>query len=693
MKNRWSDSEAAAFIARHAPRWGEALALRTYTSRLLGSEKGLVLHGGGNTSVKGVSRTLLNEEIPAIYIKASGWSLETIEPEGHTGLDLSALRPLIRLEHLDDAAMVNVLRARRFDSEAPTPSIEALLHVFLPHAFIDHTHADAILTLTNQPDGVRLIREALGDRVAILPYVHPGFALARAAADLQAASPGCVGMVLMHHGLITWGETARQAYDTTISLVNRAEEFIAKQARAPKLLRRVTALAVARERYLEAAPVLRGSLAIATDEADHPFQRFILMPVITRETLNLVDSEQGAELAITPPLTSDHLIRTKHLPLWIDDIDSIPTAIAGYQARYRERFERWAHPERRPVPFDPNPRILFMPGIGGICVGRTGAEAEMVRDILLQTLTVKNQIAAMGGSYRGLEDPDLFAMEYFPPQIKKLQSIREAPLSRQVALVTGAAGAIGSGICRELLAQGCHVAAADLPGESLNSLAAELSSLHPGQLLPVAMDVSSPEAVSAGFAAVVERWGGVDLLIPNAGLAHVASLEELKLATFQKLQKVNVEGTLLILAEAARLFRRQATGGDVVLISTKNVFAPGARFGAYSATKAAAHQLARIASLELAEIGVRVNMVAPDGVFADGARASGLWAEVGPDRMKARGLDADGLQEYYRNRNLLKARITAQHVARAVMFFATRQTPTTGATLPVDGGLPDATPR
>ncbi|NGZ06841.1 MAG: bifunctional aldolase/short-chain dehydrogenase [Magnetococcales bacterium] len=693
MKSRWSDAEAEEFVQRYGSRWGERLALRTYTSRLLGAEKGLVLHGGGNTSVKDQGRDLLGRELPVIFIKATGWDLATIEPEGHCGLELEPLRPLSTLDALDEATMVNAVCIRRLHADSPAPSIEALLHVFLPHTFIDHTHADAILALTNQPDGATLVRAALGERVIILPYVHPGFALARAVAVAHAAHPEANGMVLMHHGLITWGESARQAYETTIDLVNRAESYIATHSRAPKALRRVTTIASARERYLDAAPVIRGRLAIPTGDADHPYQRFILLPAITRETLNLVDSEQGRTLAITPPLTTDHLIRTKHLPLWIDDHDAIPTAIAGYQSAYRERFDRLADLEGRPTPFDPSPRVIFMPGIGAICAGRTAAEAEITRDILLQSLTVKNQIAAMNSSYLGLDDPELFAMEYFPSQVRKLRPISAHALARQVALVTGAAGAIGAGICRELLAQGCHVAAADLPGAGLDSLAEEFNRHHPGQLLPVAMDVTQPESVTAGFALVVERWGGVDILIPNAGLAHVAGLDTLKLAAFQKIHKVNVEGTLLVLAESARLFKRQGTGGDVVLISTKNVFAPGARFGAYSATKAAAHQLARIASLELAEFGVRVNMVAPDGVFADGARPSGLWAEVGPDRMQARGLDADGLQEYYRNRNLLKARITAQHVANAVLFFVTRQTPTTGATLPVDGGLPDATPR
>ena len=246
---------------------------------------------------------------------------------------------------------------------------------------------------------------------------------------------------------------------------------------------------------------------------------------------------------------------------------------------------------------------------------------------------------------------------------------------------------------KHCLQNGCHVAVTDLAGENLDKTAAELEARYPNQVFSTAMDVSDSKSIEDGFRKVIRKWGGIDLIIINAGVAMVSSLSEMDLDAFRRLEKVNVEGTMLLLREAARLFQLQGTGGDVILISTKNVFAPGAKFGAYSATKAASHQLARIASLELAELGVRVNMVAPDAVFSHGQTKSGLWAEVGPDRMKARGLDETGLEEYYRNRNLLKSKVTAEHVARAVLFFATRQTPTTGATLPVDGGLPDATPR
>ena len=278
-------------------------------------------------------------------------------------------------------------------------------------------------------------------------------------------------------------------------------------------------------------------------------------------------------------------------------------------------------------------------------------------------------------------------------QVERPERSAALPLAGKIAVVTGAAGAIGAGICRGLLAHGACVAATDLNRQALDDLIAELQPDAPGRIVGVVMDVTDESSVAAGFDQIACVWGGVDLVVVNAGVALVTSLVEMQLDSFRKLEKVNVEGTLLTLAEAGRRLCRQGTGGDIVLVSTKNVFSPGAQFGAYSATKAAAHQLARIASLEFAPMGIRVNMVAPDAVFAEGSRKSGLWAEVGPSRMRARGLDEKGLEEYYRGRNLLKARVTAQHVANAVLFFATRQTPTTGATIPIDGGLPDATPR
>jgi NAD(P)-dependent dehydrogenase (short-subunit alcohol dehydrogenase family) len=443
-------------------------------------------------------------------------------------------------------------------------------------------------------------------------------------------------------------------------------------------------------------------LAEPSGDADRPYRRVILQSLIDRETLNFVDSDRGKQIALSPPLTSDHLIRTKALPLWLESPayddpaklrHQLATALEEYTAAYKTYVERnSAHLPEGLTTFDPLPRALLLPGLGAICSGKNVQEAKIARDITAHTLAVRAQIAAMG-TYEGLSESHLFEMEYHTLQHAKLGKRDDLPLAREVAVITGAAGAIGSAIAQGLLENGCHVAVTDLAGQGLESLVGDLKGTYGDRVLGVAVDVTQAASVAQGFEAIIKTWGGVDLVIVNAGIALVSSLEEMKLEAFQKLERVNTEGTLLTLSEAGRHFKYQGTGGDIVTVSTKNVFAPGAKFGAYSATKAAAHQLSRIASLEMAEIGVRVNMVSPDAVFSHGTRRSGLWAEVGPDRMRARGLDEKGLEEYYQKRNLLKARVRAEHVARAVLFFATRQTPTTGATIPVDGGLPDSTPR
>lgn len=332
---------------------------------------------------------------------------------------------------------------------------------------------------------------------------------------------------------------------------------------------------------------------------------------------------------------------------------------------------------------DPHLRPLLRPAAAAAPVelpAPEGADDEALRNAMRAALAAMPSPASVALAGRSL-------------RVERPARTDAAPLADKVALVTGAAGAIGAGVSRGLLAKGARVVACDLNGPALNDLLAELGAEYPERVSAIAMDVTSEDSVADGFAAAAAAWGGLDIVVVNAGIAMVAGLMEMELEAFRRLEKVNVEGALLTLAEAGRWMRRQGVGGDVVVISTKNVFAPGAQFGAYSATKAGCHQLARIASIEYAPFDIRVNMVAPDAVFSDGARRSGLWAAVGPSRMKARGLDEKGLEEYYRSRNLLKARVTADHVANAVLFFATRQTPTTGATLPVDGGLPDAAPR
>ncbi|MBF0541134.1 MAG: bifunctional aldolase/short-chain dehydrogenase [Nitrospirae bacterium] len=698
MKNRWTQNVVDSLLEIFEGQFNHDLALRTYSTQLLGLEKTLVMHGGGNTSVKTTYTNILGETIPALYIKASGKDMAKFDPSGLTGLDLNHLIKLRSLEDLTDLEMINEFKTHMFDHLSDNPSLETLVHANINAKFIDHTHPDSILVLASASNAKELIKEALGDDVIILDYFTPGFKLAKACADAFDASPKSKAMILMHHGLITWGETAKESYDLTINLVTKAEKFINKKISAkPKT--NSTSLGI--ERYKMIAPILRGILTGRSKDV-HSFKRFILMPMLDDNTLEFVDSKSGKELAQTPPITTDYLIRTKAFPLWIvnpnyDDMTELRKqlldAIKGYKAEYEKYYKR--HKKMisdKLIKFDPMPRVIMMPGLGVICAGRDIYDAEIARDITEQTINVKTVISEIS-AFSGLSEDALFNMEYRSYQHSKLGSEIELPLLRQVAIVTGCAGAIGSGISRALLNNGCHVALTDLAGDNLNSLYKELSVEFGKKVIAVPMDVTDIDSVSSAFGKIIENFGGIDILIVNAGIAMVSSIEEMSIDKFRKLERVNVEGTLIVLAEAARHFRVQQTGGDIVLISTKNVFAPGAGFGAYSATKSASHQLARIASLEFAGMDVRVNMVAPDAVFSDKGRKSGLWAEVGPDRMKARGLNEAQLQEYYRDRNLLKLSVTADHVANAVLFFLKRLTPTTGATIPVDGGLPDATPR
>jgi len=387
------------------------------------------------------------------------------------------------------------------------------------------------------------------------------------------------------------------------------------------------------KRLAQIAPIVRGLLAEPTGEQDIPFNPVILRSLITKEAIDFAGSGENAESDSYPP----PLAKGSKPPLFLDTTDTEGPA-EELRPHIQEAISNYL------ANHDSKPAIICLRGLGILYIDRRKRNCD-------------------------------------------------SPLSNKVALVTGAAGAIGYGICCTLLENGCHLVATDLPGEKLDTFTADLKQIAGDRVMGVAIDVTDKESIIKGFEDVILAWGGIDILVVNAGIPLVAHLKDIDLEAFRKLEKVNVEGTLLTLSQIAHHFILQDTGGDIVIVSTKNVPSPGAGFGAYSATKAACHQLGRIASIELAQYGVRVNMVAPDGVFAEGSYKSGLWAEVGPDRMKARGLDEAGLQEFYQNRNLLKAKITGRHVGNAVLFFVTRQTPTTGVTIPVDGGLPDATPR
>lgn len=706
MKSLWSDSEARAAIERW-PDAGEDVALRVYTSRLIGAEADLVLHGGGNTSVKTAFIDPLGVSIPAIHVKGSGWDLATIEPAGLPGMDLEALRRLRALDVLSDEAMVNQQRIRLFDAGAPTPSVETLLHAFLPAKFIDHSHADAILALTNRPDGEKIIADLFGPSCPLVPYVMPGFALAKFAAAVaeEATNSGKApeGLVLLKHGLFTWGETAQESYERHVEWVDRAERWLQTARRRSVRIEIPVDPAAAEAAAALVAPILRGKLAEATADTDRPFRRFVLDRRASAEILEVVNAEELAEIADSNPLTPDHTIRTKPRPLVIAPpaeqtaaawTAAISAAVERFGFQYRAYVAAGIAARGPKKPLDAVPRVVLIPGVGLFAVGASRKEARIAGDIAEHTLRTKRLSWETGAVYEALPDVDLFDLEYWSLEQAKLGKGAEKPLARQVAAITGAAGAIGRAIATKLLEAGAHVALLDLDLVAAEALRDHLAAkFGDAAVEAIACDVTDEASTVLAFDEVCRRFGGIDLAVPNAGIARSAPLADLTSEELRRVMEVNTTGVFLTIREAAARMRLQGTGGNIVLISSKNVMAPGAEFGAYSASKAAAAQLAKVAALELAKEGIRVNAIAPDAIFATGETPSGLWTAVGPDRAKARGMAPEDLPDFYRLRSLLQVPLTGEHVGNAVVFFASNLTPTTGATLPVDGGLAEGFPR
>ncbi len=699
MNSRWTQEGAASAVDRWADDRGRAMALRFYTARLIGEEPNLVLHGGGNVSLKAPHRTLLGDEVEAIFVKGSGRNLAGLDVEGLPGMDVTHLRRLQALDSLPDETMVNEIRRRLFDTSAPTPSIETLVHAFLPHRYVDHSHADAILALTNQPDPERLVREALGSRVAIIPYVRPGFHLAKAVAAAWAANRDLEGIVLAHHGLVTFGDDAQTSYERHIALVDACERFIAGRRETYKPASIFSSNAAPAELAARVAPVLRGLLAHRVDDEDRPFVRPILEWRSSNDVLTILNSDRAEALAKSAALTGDHLIRTKPLPMFVaspawDDEEALRTQLTEAVEAYRQDYVAYVERHRGSTAgLDANPRVVWLPGAGLLCWGPTKTAACITADIAEHTVRAKTDADAIG-TYTALSADHLFDMEFRGQQRAKIREVDTRPLGGQVVVVSGGAGAIGVGVAEACLAAGAHVALTDIDEARLAAAVSRLAETFDSRRVTgVVMNVTDEASVRDGYRSIVQTFGGVDVVVPNAGIAHVAAIDQLGVADFRRVLEVNTVGYLLFMQEGIRLLKRQGLGGHVVINASKNVFAPGKQFAAYSASKAAGHQLGKVAAIECAPHGIRVNMINADAIFGDASTPSGLWAEVGPDRARSRNMGVEDLPEYYRGRNLLQTRVYGRHVGNAVVFFASNATPTTGATLPVDGGITEAFPR
>ena len=628
MQGKWADTDAADCVDRYREA-GEDLALRVYTSRLIGREPDLVLHGGGNTSVKSTTRDLFGDEIRVLCVKGSGWDLETIEPPGLPALRLSELERLRELDELDDETMVRELRKALLDPSAPNPSVETLLHAFLNYKFVDHSHADAILALTNQPDGEKRIHELFGERVAWAPYVMPGFPLAKQVAEIAERLPDADAIVLEKHGLFTFADDARQSYERHIELVAAAEREIQTQLEGRRILDARPVVSI--REAADVAPMIRGALAVASGNPDQPYRRWVLECRDSEEIAHFTAAEIAKFLSEAPPITPDHVIRTKGRYLYLEnpayaDTDTLAAQLAESVERFRHEYRGYfdrnvkAKGVERTM-LDPTPRILLLPGLGLFAAGATRKEARIAADIAEHNIKTKIW-ATMIGHYTGLGESDLFDMEYWSLEQAKLGRHTPAPLEGQIALVTGGAGAIGEGVARAILDAGGAVMLADIDPERLEAVAGRLGSEC---CETFEADISDPGAVRDAYRQTAGAFGGVDLVVANAGVAVAGRLEDLEIEDFERALQVNLSGAFLTVQEALRQFRAQGTGGNVVVLSSKNVFAPGAEFGAYSASKAGAHQLGRIAALEGAEIGVRVNMINADAVFGSSENPYAPW--------------------------------------------------------------------
>jgi rhamnose utilization protein RhaD (predicted bifunctional aldolase and dehydrogenase)/NAD(P)-dependent dehydrogenase (short-subunit alcohol dehydrogenase family) len=713
MKSRWNDNEAAA--------QGDDVGLCAYASRLLGADATLVLSGGGNSSVKTTEADVFGDPVDVLHVKGSGWDMASIERAGFAPLRLDRVARLAELDTLSDARMADELAAASLDPRAPAPSVESILHALLPFRFVLHSHADALLALTNTPHGRGLVGEVYGDDVVVVPYVMPGFVLAKLCAEQFPARRhgGTVGMVLLNHGLFTFADDARTAYEQHITLVARALDRV-ERASGPS-----AAAPDARSEVAEGAHGggdRRTGGGLAADELDarafgagdpnafgsgaadaagsgvgaagadvagatwpgvaeraavaalrRDLSAAAGAPMILRRAAGdaarrFAARTDLATVARVGPATPDHVLRTKRVPLLGRDVAGYVREYEAYVDRHRTRLG-----DRALVPVDPAPRVVVDADLGVLTAGRRGRDAVAAADIYDHTIWVIERAEALGG-YVSVAEPDVFDVEYWELEQAKLgRQPAPAPLTGRIALVTGAASGIGRATARALLDGGAAVVGFDLD-DRVDEVA------DGPEFVGVHGDATDARSVDEALDRAVHLFGGLDVLVVNAGVFPPPEpVAEMSPQAWARTLEVNAGGATLALRAAHPLLRTSPVGGSVVVVASKNVPAPGSGAAAYSASKAALTQLARVAALEWGRDGIRVNVLHPDAVFDTALWTDALIAE----RAASYGLTPDE----YRTRNVLGAEVTSEHVAAAVVAlcgpgFAR----TTGAQIPVDGG-------
>jgi rhamnose utilization protein RhaD (predicted bifunctional aldolase and dehydrogenase)/NAD(P)-dependent dehydrogenase (short-subunit alcohol dehydrogenase family) len=677
MDNLWNDQDAERMVEAYAAKGvNRDLALRTYTTRLLGGVPKLVLHGGGNTSVKTTVTDLVGDEWDVLCVKGSGWDMGVIEPVGLPAVKIAPLLKARKLDRLSDEDMVTLQRANLIDPSSPNPSVEALLHAFIPHKFVDHTHSTGVLAIADLSDSMARSKELYGDKMGYVPYVMPGFALAKLAAEVYDRNPDVEGLILDKHGIFTFGATAKEAYDRMIHYVSMAEDYVRAHGRNP--FTPVT-LPSALAKPEDIAPMLRGAIAVPKGEGR--FDRMVSEFRTSPDILAFVNAAEVEDMARRGVSTPDLSIRIKTGPVVLaapeaGKLDAykadIAARVAGFVEDYTNYFK--ANDGRdgvKKIMLDPMPRLTLVPGLGLFGHGRTLKDAKIAADVA-ETWIETARDAESIGRFEPVSKPDLFDLEYWSLEQAKLAGAKPKPFTGQVALVTGGAGAIGAAVAKAFARDGAHVVVLDLDGAK----AAEAAKAAGNMSIGVACDVTDPASVRAAFDKAVATYGGVDIVISNAGAAWESPIATMDDALLRKSFELNFFAHQTVAQNAVRIMKEQGTGGALLFNASKQAINPGAKFGAYGLAKAATLFLSRQYALEHGVDGIRVN-----AVNADRIRSGLLNDEMIANRAAARGLSVKD----YMGGNLLGLEVTAEDVAQAFVHHALAERTTADVTT-VDGG-------
>jgi rhamnose utilization protein RhaD (predicted bifunctional aldolase and dehydrogenase)/NAD(P)-dependent dehydrogenase (short-subunit alcohol dehydrogenase family) len=680
MQSRFVARDAQAMVTRYAAEGvPEDVALRVYTTRLLGQDPALVLHGGGNTSVKTRVPDLFGEMTEVLCVKGTGADMAAVDPAGLPAVRLETLRRLRTFDTIADEDLQRVQRAALIDPNTPNPSLELLLHAFVPHKFVDHTHANAILSLVDQPNGPDLCREVYGGELGIVPYVKPGFGLAKRSAAVFDADPSVAGLILLKHGIFTFGASAAEAYERMIAMVSRAEDRLRKNRKSVFVssgARPAVPASVA-----QIAPIVRGACSLRDHAGEGAHLRMVMDFRGGDAVLNYVNGAELARYSQQGVITPDHTIRTKNWPLIVpapdaaklaDFASAVTQAVATFVARYTEYFDlNNARSGGGKTMIDPQPRVVLVPGVGLFGLGRSAKDARIAADIAVATVTTVTDAEAIG-RFESISDADMFDCEYWPIERAKLGSAAARPLAGQIAAITGAGGAIGAATARAFAAAGAEVALLDV---NLDAAASQARTIG-GAALALQCDVTDPASVRAAFDRVAATFGGLDILVSNAGAAWEGRIGEVDEAILRKSFELNFYGHQRCAQAAVKIMLAQGTGGCLLFNVSKQAVNPGPKFGPYGLPKAATLFLLRQYALDYGADGIRAN-----GVNADRIRSGLLTADFIAARSKARGVS----EKDYMSGNLLQREVTADDVAQAFLDHALALK-TTGDITTVDGG-------